>query len=284
MICTLCFHTCHTTHYTYKEQIKWAKIYQPWRGLNRNCSEITQTELAINILIKKGLYKHMRFCDLFISYKIGLKSIKSTIPFTKLPLYRKIFVIIVFASAITSGILLILQKTWASYIPIGLGALTLIAFFIIDSTKRNLEVMLNEHYTPYSQKRMLITINVLKKYEIDIHNNTSIDMLIEEAKLAQIQCDYIAPLKKPLKTLGAIIVPIIAFVAQKIGNAATTSEMINMAAQVIVLVLLTFSLILSLTPIIKNILYRDYNKYDDLIYDLRQIKLFYAKGNDAHTT
>lgn len=36
----------------------------------------------------------MRFCDLFISYKIGLKSIKSTIPFTKLPLYRKIFVII----------------------------------------------------------------------------------------------------------------------------------------------------------------------------------------------
>ena len=49
----------------------------------------------------------MRFCDLFISYKIGLKSIKSTIPFTKLPLYRKIFVIILFASAIISGILLI---------------------------------------------------------------------------------------------------------------------------------------------------------------------------------
>ena len=35
----------------------------------------------------------MRFCDLFISYKIGLKNIKSTIPFTKLPLYRKIIVI-----------------------------------------------------------------------------------------------------------------------------------------------------------------------------------------------
>lgn len=32
----------------------------------------------------------MRFCDLFISYKIGLKSIKSTIPFTKLPLYLQI--------------------------------------------------------------------------------------------------------------------------------------------------------------------------------------------------
>lgn len=59
---------------------------------------------------------------------------------------------------------------------------------------------------PYSEKRMLITINVLKKYEIDIHNNDLIDMLIEEAKLAQIQCDYITLLKKPLKTVGAIIV------------------------------------------------------------------------------
>ena len=73
----------------------------------------------------------MRFCDLFISYKIGLKSIKSTIPFTKLPLYRKIFVIIFFASAIISGILLIFKQTWASYIPMALGIISLIIFFII---------------------------------------------------------------------------------------------------------------------------------------------------------
>ena len=132
----------------------------------------------------------MRFCDLFISYKIGLKNIKSTIPFTKLPLYRKIFVIILFASAITSGILLIFRQTWASYIPIGLGVLSLIIFFIIDSTKRNLEVMLQQHYAPYSEKRINMTINV-----IDIQNHDSLDMLIEEAKLAQIQCDYIDPLK-----------------------------------------------------------------------------------------
>lgn len=90
----------------------------------------------------------MRFCDLFINYKIGLKNIKSTIPFTKLPLYHKIFVIILFASAIISGILFIFRQTWTSYIPIGLGALSLIVFFIIDSTKRNLEVMLQQHYAP----------------------------------------------------------------------------------------------------------------------------------------
>ena len=225
----------------------------------------------------------MRFCDLFISYKIGLKKIKSTIPFTKLPLYRKIFVIIIFASAITSGLLLVFRQTWFSYIPIGLGALSLIVFFIIDSTKSNLELMLKEHYTPYSEKRIDMTINVLKEYGIDIQSPDSLDMLIDEAKLAQIQCDYISPLKKPLKTLSAIIVPIIAFVAQKIGTATTTDKMITMATQVIVIILLLFSLIFSFTPIIKDILYNDYNKYENFIYDLRQIKLFYVKSNDTHT-
>ena len=53
--------------------------------------------------------------------------------------------------------------------------------------------------------------------------------------------------------------------------------MIFMAVQAIVLILLIFSLIFSLTPIVKDLLYRDYNKYDELISDLRQIKLFYTK-------
>lgn len=85
-----------------------------------------------------------------------------------------------------------------------------------------------------------------------------------------------APLKKPLKTLGAIIIPIIAYIAPKIGDVATQTETFTMAIQVIVLVLLIFSLIFSLTPIIKDILYIDYNKYEELIYDLRQVKLFYS--------
>lgn len=225
----------------------------------------------------------MRFCDLFISYKIGLKNIKSTIPFTKLPLYRKVFMIILLTSFILGGILSIFDQILASYILIGLGVLSLIVFLILDSTKRNLKVMLKEHYIPYSEERMLMTINVLKKYKIDIHDYNVIDMLIEEAKLSQIQCNYIAPLKRPLKTLGAIIVPIIVFVAQKVGGAAGIDEMITMATQFIILILLIFSLILALIPIIKDFLYRDYNKYEDLIYDLRQIKLFYANEKKDHS-
>ena len=53
--------------------------------------------------------------------------------------------------------------------------------------------------------------------------------------------------------------------------------MINMGLLAIILLLLFFSFIFALIPIIKDLLYSDYNKYNELIYDLRQIKLFYSK-------
>lgn len=62
---------------------------------------------------------------------------------------------------------------------------------------------------------------------------------------------------------------------------ASQSEMIIIATQIIAILLLIFSLIFSLTPIVKDILYHDYNKYGELIYDLRQIKLFYAKEDSS---
>lgn len=70
----------------------------------------------------------MRFCDFFINYKIGLKEIKSTIPFTKLPLYRKIAAISLFASAMISGILAIFNFIAAAYIVLTLGEFLLLFF------------------------------------------------------------------------------------------------------------------------------------------------------------
>lgn len=220
----------------------------------------------------------MRFCDIFISYKIGLKEIKNTIPFTKLPLHRKIAAIAVFATTITSAILFMIKLYIPGLIILGIGLIAIAIFIIIDSRKNNLEYMLEKLYSPYSVKRMNMVINVLLKYKIDIHDSDTIDLLIEEAQQAQIQSDYLLPLKKPFKTLAAIIIPIIVYVAQKIGDTASQDEMTTMAAEVIAIILMVFSIIISLTYIMKDIFYRDYNKYNELIYDLRQIKLFYSKA------
>lgn len=220
----------------------------------------------------------MRFCDLFISYKIGLKDTKNTIPFTKLPLYRKVFLVIFLTGIIISGVLLIFVQNIFSFIPAGVSFFSLEIFFIIDSQKSNTEIMLENYYIPYSEKRMNMTIEIFKKYNIDIDNLNSLDMLIEEAKYEQIKSDYLSQFKKPFKLLGSTIIPIIIFVAKKISESATETQMVNMAALTIILILLIFSLIFSFVPIVKDIFYRDYNRYDEFIYDLRQIKLFYSKN------
>lgn len=77
----------------------------------------------------------MSFNNLFISYKIGLKDIKSTIPFTELPIHRKIFIIIFLTGITISGILFIFMQNIFLFIPIGLILITIIIFTIIDSKK-----------------------------------------------------------------------------------------------------------------------------------------------------
>ena len=78
-----------------------------------------------------------------------------------------------------------------------------------------------------------MVITVLQNYNIDIHNVDSIDLLIEEAQNAQIQSDPLAFLKKPFKILSAIIIPVIVFVAQKIGDSITQDELVIIATQTI---------------------------------------------------
>lgn len=224
---------------------------------------------------------HMSFSNLFISYKIGLKDIKNTIPWAKLPRYRKVFIIIFFIGIIGSSIMhIFLKKYFFSFLPIGISLIIICIFLIIDSKKNNLKTMLKEHYIPYSKKRENMIVKILKEYNIDFENPNLLDMLINEAQYAQVKCDYISQLKKPLKMLSSVIIPIIVYVTKKIGDTATQSEMIKMATSVIAMILLIFSLMLFLEPIVKYLFYRDYYKYDELIYDLRQIKLFYTKKSN----
>ena len=219
----------------------------------------------------------MRFCDLFIAYKIGLKEIKSTIPFGKLPLHRKIAIIITYIVGITGIISFVVKKTT---IPLGvfvIAFLVLIFFLVIESKKENSKTMLENYYVPYSQKRMNMVIRLLEEYNIDITNSESIDLIIQEAKRAQIQKDYIAPLKTPLKTLGAVVVPVIIYAAETIRDNVTRDQKIMVALDILTIIILLFSACLACIPLAKEFVYQDYNKYNELISDLAQIKIFYSK-------
>lgn len=219
----------------------------------------------------------MRFCDFFIEYKLGLKEIKNLIPFTKLPLYRKIAIVILFVIGVIGLIFCATQKLILAIVTFSIVIIILIIFSIINSTKKNLRNMLDNHYKLYSQKRMDMIISVLNIYDIKATDTNTIDLLISEAKTAQIQFDYLLPLKKPFKALGAIIIPIVIYAAQKIADAVTINEILNMSLQIIFVIICIFSIIIAIFPVIKDICYRDYNKYNELLYDLNQIKIFYSK-------
>lgn len=221
----------------------------------------------------------MRFCDLFISYKIGLKDIKSTISFTKLPLYRKIFIIILSVLLSLSLIFLFLNQCFYFHVSVTLVIFLVIVFYIIMYRKRDIKKILKNSYIPYSIKRMNIVIRILQEYNIDINDIDSLNMLMDEAKLEQIKCDYLLSFKKPIKTLGAIIVAIVSFLANKMSDVAKPSEIIYINIQILIIVSIIYFLIIALSPFLKDFLYRDYNKYDEFIDDLRQIKLFYSKKN-----
>ncbi|MBR4733340.1 MAG: hypothetical protein IK081_11295 [Lachnospiraceae bacterium] len=218
----------------------------------------------------------MRFCDLFISYKIALKEIKSTIPFMELPLYRKVFMVIFLAGILISGIFFVVGWRMAATVLLLLWVLFLLGFIFVDTRKKNQQKMLDEHYKPYSEKRMKMAVDVLKQYGLDPGDVETIDRLIEEAKYAQEECDYVETLKKPVKILGAMIIPIVAFIAKEISEAASFDERILMAMQAIIVIILFFSLVFLLIPTIKEFLYFDYNKYEEFMYDMRQLKIFHT--------
>lgn len=214
----------------------------------------------------------MRFVDFFIEYKIGLKNIKGGITHPQLPLYRKIFLILLFSLTILFIIFALLNNAIGAFIILFIIFLMMFGFSIVDSRKKNMEATLNNYYKPYSRKRMDMLKDLLHNYNIDVNDKDKIDLLIEEAQNAQKQCDYLAPLKNSLKILAAIIVPIIAFIANK---AEFSEDLFRFAINSIVLIILAFPLVFAVTPFLKELFYKNYNKYDELINDLKQIKLFY---------
>lgn len=221
----------------------------------------------------------MRFSDFFIDYKIRLKDIKSLIPFTQLPLYRKIAIVVLFIIAVTGLIAITTNHPCIAMLVFGILLLLSVVFILVDSKKTNLKIMLSEHYAPYSEARMEMMKELLNKYNIEINDTKTIDLLFEEAKKAQIQSNYLLPIIKPIKTLSTIIIPIIVYVAKKMGDLATIEEMLPVVLQIIVIIICAFSIIMAIISILKEFTFLDYNKYNELMDDLSQIKLFYSKTN-----
>lgn len=138
-------------------------------------------------------------------------------------------------------------------------------------------IKMNEYYTKISQQRIDVLREVLRKYKVDYSDVNNIEKLMEQAKSEQKRNDPFLGIEKPMKILYLIIVPVIVFVAKEIAK-VTDIYKITMASIVIIIVsVCVVSMIYSLKPLMYFLFYREYEKYNILIYDLKQMILF--EGN-----
>lgn len=225
----------------------------------------------------------MRFCDFFIEYKLEMRNIKSTIPWRELPFYRKLAIIFIFINGVIGLISYILRHERALLVFMSIFIITLVFVIVLDFKKENQRKMLDDHYIKYSQKRMENLLKILCKYNIDINNTETLNLLIVQAKESKIKYDPFLSLIRPLKILGTTIIPIITYVAHKFAETASISDLIFLSLKTIIIIICVFSIIISIAPTIKELLYRDYIHYDNLIYDINQVLIFYNKRINLNT-
>ena len=79
-------------------------------------------------------------------------------------------------------------------------------------------------------------------------------------------------LKKPVKALSVLIVPITIYIIQQLFTSSNVGA--SNAILLLVYCIFIFVAVYTLIPFIEGIMY---GIYDDLIYDLRQLKIFYVK-------
>ena len=218
----------------------------------------------------------MRFSEFFISYKLGLKEIKTTIPFKEFPLCKKIYMILTFVLTVLGIIFAILDRPAISFAFLVTMIILLIVFLVTESRPKNLAHKLKTYFTPYSQERMEMVRKLLSNYNIQPSDSTKIDLLIEEAKSAQVQCDNFNTLKTPFKTLSTLIVPIAVYIANTYADTLSSNEIVALGILAIPLIICFYAILFAVTPVFKDLVNQDYNNYRNLISDLKQIKIFYA--------
>ncbi|MEE1153566.1 MAG: hypothetical protein UH241_00220 [Acutalibacteraceae bacterium] len=226
----------------------------------------------------------MRFNNFFMEYKLGLEEIRSLIPWDRLPMYRKVLVFALIILSVAYMILSLFQEqlgaiffstTSIIYITLFLQLMTFFAYF--NSKKDNCKRMLEEHYKPYSRARINMLKDLLKKYGIKLDTDDAVDkldLLIQQAEEDKIYNNPLFDFKKSIKLLGAGIIPAIIYVADQFAERASMEEIIAVATFYIVVFSMIFAIIFAVQPGIMRIIYPDNDKYEKLIYDLKQLKIF----------
>ncbi len=222
----------------------------------------------------------MQFDIFFIEYKLRLKTISKHIVWSRLPLYRKIGIVVLCFLLLVVLTALLFKNDKIILLTSILAIITDIVIFIIDSTPRHVSYMLNNYYKPHSHAKTTMIIKLLNDYNISEFDTDRISLLIQQVKEAQTKHNPFFPIVNPLMNLikytSPIIISIGTYTAQELIEKNTLQLHFTLSEFVVILfaIIGMYTIFLVLAPILRNLIYWDNAKYDSLIYDLTQIKIF----------
>lgn len=218
--------------------------------------------------------------DLFLSYKIAIKEdkdIKPVFSFCVLPLYRQIFIVLWFLSVVISAFLYFacdIRFMALFMIPV----LVYIVFIrILGNTKKNLKYM-EKLYNEYDNKKMKLTVSVLKKRGIDATDRNTLGHVIDELEKAQKESYMLEHFVKYHSILIGIITFLLSsFIQKTFGDVVVTNAILYVIYAIFVFSAVSIVMYAVLTAIVYTCLYcfgPDYFVYEEFIHDLKQVRIF----------
>lgn len=221
----------------------------------------------------------MRFSDFFVSYKImSSEPSKDSSEKKKELKYlqdNKGIVVLLLLFIVIVEAMLIYATAFGIVLYIVSMSLVLGCFFY--RREHNIQE-LKKRQKPermQSSERMKSLIELLNEYNIDINNIQKIDYLINEAEIARQKYDYFFQLEKLIKPMNAVRTCGLTFISNIFS--AKQEGTINQLLMIGIIWSGGMVWINLVAWLIKDTFFLNYKKCNELIVDLRQVKLFYSK-------
>lgn len=222
--------------------------------------------------LKKG--KYMRFSDFFIEYKLKVLGISPYIKFRDMDKYKLIGLGISIFSITIGAILFVLKKGAFGYF-YAVSVISMVITLLLAGRKKEKEKMLNNHYKPYSRKRMRAFSELLNDYGVNYKDEKKMSMLIEQADLAKERYSILKGIKSPINAVSTyIIIPIIISVLNRLIENIELNLLLTETIQWILLIFMLIGMWIAMSSMVKSMFGGDSAKYEDLKYDLQQMMIF----------
>lgn len=216
----------------------------------------------------------MRFCDLFVEYKIMLDSLSKRKPWKSLPLTHKMVTMIFIFLYLLMLLFLILQIEYLAAIIGMLIAGAVLGMFGFSWRKKDVEKRLNEIYKPYAKKRRSALVQLLRRYNIDPSDENCLKQLLDLAEDEKKRNHPPLSRIKPLVYISSFFSTVFLYLVKAMIDQASQLELIEMGVFFLAGFAVVSGLIYAVIQIFEWILPGNKMLYEDFKIDIKQLIVF----------